>query len=105
MARFDVYANSGRHAKTTPWLLDVQSDLLDELDSRVVIPLRHITDFTHVKLPERLTPLLTVAGQEFLLETPKLAAVPRRLLRHRANSLAHERDRILAALDFLFQGY
>lgn len=38
MARFDVYANPGSHAKTTPCLLDVQSDLLGGLDSRMVIP-------------------------------------------------------------------
>jgi toxin CcdB len=29
MARFDVYANPGNRATTTPYLLDVQSDLLD----------------------------------------------------------------------------
>ena len=40
MARFDIYANRGSHAKTTPYLLDVQSDLLDGLDSRMVIPMR-----------------------------------------------------------------
>ena len=28
MARFDVYDNPGSHATTTPFLLDVQSDLL-----------------------------------------------------------------------------
>ncbi|WP_396267386.1 CcdB family protein [Ideonella sp.] len=39
MARFDVYANPGSHAKTTPFLVDVQSDLLDGLDTRMVIPL------------------------------------------------------------------
>ena len=40
MARFDVYANPGNHAKTMPYLLDVKSNLLDGLDSRMVIPLR-----------------------------------------------------------------
>ena len=40
MARFDVYANPGAHATITPFLLDVQSDLLDGLDTRMVIPLR-----------------------------------------------------------------
>lgn len=38
VARFDVFANSGPHAASTPYLLDVQTDLLDALDSRVVIP-------------------------------------------------------------------
>jgi len=45
MARFDVYANPGSHANTTPYLLDVQSDLLDGLDSRMVIPLRSLKHF------------------------------------------------------------
>jgi len=38
MARFDVYANPGNHAKTTPYLLDLQSNFLDGLDSCMVIP-------------------------------------------------------------------
>lgn len=57
MARFDVYANTGGHADTTPYLLDVQSDLLDGLDSRVVIPLRSLAHFPKIRLPARLTPV------------------------------------------------
>ena len=38
MARFDVYANPGAHANTTPYLLDVQSNLPDGLDSRRLQP-------------------------------------------------------------------
>jgi len=37
MARLDVYANPGSQSRTTPYLLDVQSDLLDGPDSRMVI--------------------------------------------------------------------
>jgi toxin CcdB len=105
MARFDVYANTGPHAHTTPYLLDVQSDLLNGLDSRVVVPLRSAERFAEVKIPERLMPLLDVNGVACLMETPKLAAVPQRLLKQPAASLSHDQDRILAALDFLFQGY
>jgi len=61
MARFDVYANPGSHAATTPYLLDVQSNLLDGLDTRMVIPLRSLDHFPKVKLPTRLTPILSVA--------------------------------------------
>ena len=50
MARFDVYATPGRHADSTPYLLDVQGDLLDGLDSRVVIPLRRRERFPAVPL-------------------------------------------------------
>jgi toxin CcdB len=32
MPRFDVYRNSGEYAEVTPYLLDVQSDLLQGLE-------------------------------------------------------------------------
>lgn len=105
MARFEVYANPGGHAATTPYLLDVQSDLLDGLDSRMVIPLRRIKHFPKVKLSSRLTPVLTIEGDDFLLETPKMGAVPQRILKSPVTSLAQEQAQITAALDFLFQGF
>ena len=105
MARFDVYATPGRHADSTPYLLDVQSDLLDGLDSRVVIPLRRRERFPAVPLADRLTPTLSIAGAEFILETPKMGAVPRRALGAPLLSLAAEQARVAAAMDFLFRGF
>lgn len=105
MPRFDVYPNPGGHADTTPYLLDVQSDLFEDLGSRVVVPLRHAGHFADVALPSRLVPTMTVADQPFILETPKLGAVPSSILKHAVASLAREQARITAALDFLFQGY
>ena len=105
MARFDVYKNPGKHAGTTPYLIDVQSDLLDGLDSRMVVPLRNVEDFPNVQLPTRLTPVLTISGQKFLLETPKMGAVPKRVLKSPVTSLADMRVQIMDALDFLFQCY
>lgn len=105
MARFDVYANPGSHANTTPYLLDVQSDLLDGLDSRMVIPLRSLKHFPKVRLSTRLTPLLTIKDEAFLLETPKMGAVPHRSLKKAVTSLAGDQEQITAALDFFFQGY
>lgn len=105
MARFDIYKNPGKHQGTTPYLLDVQSDLLDGLDSRMVIPLRDVTHFPNVMFPARLTPILTINGQGFLLETPKMGAVPLRVLKSPITSLADMRVQIMGALDFLFQGY
>ena len=105
MARFDVYANPGSHAATTPYLLDVQSDLFDGLDSRMVIPLRSLKHFPKVKLSTRLTPIVIIEGEEYLLETPKMGAVPQKVLNSPVTSLAQAQDQITAALDFLFQGY
>lgn len=105
MARFDVYANPGTHARTPPYLLDVQSDLLDGLDSRMVIPLRCREQFPQVTLPARLIPALQIEGRDYLLETPKMAAVPRKILKTPVSSLAAEHIHITAALYCLLQDY
>lgn len=95
----------GSHAATTPYLLDVQSDLLDALDSRMVIPLRSLKHFPKVKLPGRLTPVVTIKGQDFLLEIPKMGAIPQRILKTPVTSLRDVQSEITSALDFLFNGY
>ena len=105
MARFDVYANPGTHARTTPYLVDVQSNLLDAADSRMVIPLRSLEHFAKVPLPSALAPVFTIEGREVLLETLKMGAVPVRILKSPVASLAAEQARVTAALDFLFNGY
>lgn len=105
MARFDVYANPGSQADTTPYLLDVQSNLLDDLESRIVIPLRSLKHFPKVKLSSHLTPVFTIKGHEYLLEMPKMGAVPVRILKKPIISLASQQSKITAALDFLFHGY
>jgi toxin CcdB len=105
MARFDVYANPGNHAKTTPYLLDVQSNLLDGLDSRMVIPLRSLKHFPKVKVATQLTPIFRISGKDYLLETPKMGAVPQRVLKSPIASLVDSQAEITAALDFLFHGY
>jgi toxin CcdB len=105
MARFDVYRNSGPFASTTPYLLDIQSQLLDGLDTRVVIPLRRLDKFPAVNLAKDLTPIFDIEGVTCILETPKLAAVPTRLLKSLVTSLSGQHSEISNALDRLFHGY
>lgn len=105
MARFEVFCNSGAHADDVPFLLDVQSDLLQGLETRVVIPLRRCDRFPVSRIPQRLTPVFNIEGIACLLETPKLAAVPQRLLKQPVCSLTAEQAVITGALDFLFQGF
>jgi len=105
MARFDVFLNPGAHAATTPYLVDVQSDLMDGLETRVVIPLRRTDNFSTTRLPQDLTPVFVIDGVSCLLETPKLAAVPRRVLKNPVGSLQAEQGRITSALDRLFYGF
>jgi toxin CcdB len=105
MARFDVYQNSGPLATSTPYLLDVQCALLDGLDTRVVIPLRRVDKFPAVNLAKDLTPVFDIEGVSCILETPKLAAIPTRLLKTYVTSLSDQQSLISNSLDRLYNGY
>ena len=104
MARFDVYANpTAAERKHTPFVLDVQNNHLQPLDTRIVIPLR--TTRVLAKPAQGLNPLITVQGQTLVLDTASLAAVPVSMLRlpvARADAAAGD---ILDALDTLFGSF
>ena len=103
MARFDVYRNPRREtAREVPFLLDVQSDLLEGMETRVVVPMRAASA---VKRPvSRLNPVFQVAGAEVIMDTPQLAGVPASLLKKPVGSLRSDAFEIQNALDFLFAG-
>ncbi len=105
MARFSVYENIGEHAKNTPFLLDVQTDLLSGLDTRVVIPLRKASLYKNVKLPQDLMPIFSIKGGDFALETPKMAAVPSKILKKEIISLKSQQHLVMTAIDRLFHGF
>lgn len=87
-----------------PFLLNVQSDLLEEMHSRVVIPLSKAATLTR-KPVAHLVPLVEFEGQTYVLMTPHLAAISRDDLGPPAGSLAERRDTIIAAMDFLSSGF
>ncbi|MBW6398470.1 CcdB family protein [Roseomonas sp. HJA6] len=100
MARFDLHRAPGGAAG---YVVNVQSDLLDHLQTRVVVPLLP-PDRVPPAMPD-LHPNLAVQGEAFLLATQLLAAVPRRELGPVVGSLASERDAITRALDLLLTGF
>jgi len=105
MAQFDVYRNTNPAARTRiPFLLDVQSDLLDSLATRVVAPLCK-PELLKGKLAERLNPVFEVEGRKLAMLTPELAGVPRKILGERIGNLSGERHSIIAALDLLITGF
>lgn len=105
MTQFTVYRNKNPRSRTTfPYLLDVQSDLLDGLQTRVVIPLTKAAALTR-KPVAHLMPLVQFDGDNYVLMTPQLAGIPRNELGPQAGSLAEHRDTIVAAMDFLVLGF
>jgi toxin CcdB len=105
MAQFTVHRNKSPRTKSVfPFLVDVQSDLLEQLQTRVVIPLTRMAALAQ-KPVSHLTPTLNFDGEAYVLMTPQLAGIARTDLGAPAGSLAEERHVIKAALDFLVTGF
>ena len=104
MARFDVYPHSDALArKSTPYLLDVQNEYIDSLESRIVIPLR-AASLCKTRLRD-LNPLFEILGKQVVLDTAAMAALPtRELIKSVANLQSHQEE-IVAALDCIFGSY
>lgn len=104
MPQFSVYRNpSPASCDKIPFLLDVQSDLVSELATRVVVPLSPLDGSGAVPM-RTLSPVLEVAGAAHVMLTPQLAGIPRRELGEGVADLSGQRAEIMAALDFLFTG-
>lgn len=104
MAQFSVYANHNAATRDQfPYLLNVQNDLLDILQTCVVVPLTLATKVGYDAMG-RLTPILTVRGGQYLMMTPQLAGIAKRELGEEIESLADARLEIIAAMDFLLSG-
>jgi len=99
--RFDVYKmpKGGKPG----YLLDVQADLVEELKTRIVVPL-----YTDARLPvifRDLNPWFDVLGERVVMMTQELASIEKRHLRRPVASIAQCREEITRALDLLFTGF
>lgn len=104
MAQFAVYRNPDPATRRRfPLLLDVQSELLDDLATRVVVPLAP-ADSRKAAAIGRLTPLVVVDKQRYRAVVPQLAGIPRKALGPAVGDLPGERGAIIAALDLLLTG-
>jgi toxin CcdB len=105
VAQFTLYRNKNPRTRSLyPLLLDVQCDLLDELQTRVVIPLTKAATLTR-KPVSHLMPLVEFEDETYALMTPQLAGIAHAELGAPAGSLARQRGTVLAALDFLLTGF
>lgn len=104
MAQFSVHRN--RNAATraaVPYLLDIQSDLISDLGTRVVVPMC-LTSTMRGKLVKTLMPIFGIEGKQYAMLTPQLAGISKQHLGAKVTNLADKRVEIVAALDLLITG-
>lgn len=104
IARFDVFRNPSAHdVRALPYVLVLQSPLLDRIDTRVVAPLARVS-VLNSKAVARLNPQFEIDGHPVFMLTQQIGALPARALGRRVANLESERSAITAALDLLFSG-
>ena len=96
LAQFDVYRVRG-----DVLVIDCQSDLLADLPTRFVVPLRP-TDIVALK---RLTPTFVIDGNALTMITPLARAIDVRDIEDTVATLDAEQFEIKTALDMLISGF
>jgi toxin CcdB len=103
VAQFDIHTNPINAARRAyPWVIRLQSDLLDESQDAVVAPL--VPRRALGVVAGRLTPIVSIDGDEYVVLVNGLTTLSARDLTKRSGNLRAHRDAMLAAIDLLFFG-
>jgi len=104
MAQFSIYQNRNLTTRNRfPYLLDVQILLLESLETRLVIPLMPIR-LSQGKAFTKLTPLVKIENQEYLVHTPLMAGILKNELGPFVSDVSYLRQDIISAIDLLITG-
>lgn len=105
MHQFTVYRNRNEYTRSVyPLLLNVQSDLIEETGTRVVVPMVPAGGRKRAPVISSLAPVVEVNGKPHVLVVPLLAAIELADLGPAEADLSDERTAIMAALDLLISG-
>ena len=102
--QFSIFENpSPRMRDVYPFVVDVQSDLLSALPTRMVVPLA-VTTLATRELPHRLCPVIRVNGKSLMLVPFEAAPLDKRLLKTEIASVRDLSHVIIAAMDSVLSG-
>lgn len=102
--KFDVYVNTDKDTnKAYPSFIDIQNNLLDILNSRVVIPLTLVKN-ADKNYPETLCPTIRIKDRNYAFLTHQITSVPINIPRKKELSAEASRNQIVTAIDFVVTG-
>ena len=103
MAQYDVFPNpSASGASGIPYVVVIQSDLLDALATRLTVPLA-VLDFPG-KVPTALCPVIVVKGERFHALAHYAAPLPAKVLRRAVDNVAAQAHALVSAIDAVLSG-
>ncbi|MEI7740357.1 MAG: CcdB family protein [Betaproteobacteria bacterium] len=95
--QYDVYLNPRPQSKDIyPYVIDVQSDLLNFLQTRLTVPLK--IHRSNVYAPKNLTPIFNVWGKDLLLIPFLAPAIGKKNLKKSVCSLSQHASEIISAM-------
>jgi toxin CcdB len=104
MAQFDVYPNPQTQARDRyPFVVNIQSDLLADLPSRLVVPLSSV-GMQATNLPKRLILEVEVLGRKLTLMPQLAAPVPTDRLGRPVSNVEQMQFDIVSSLDAVSSG-
>ena len=103
MAQYDVFDNPSRSAADgIPYVVVIQSDLLDALATRLTMPLADVDAAT--KVPTALCPVIVVKGRRLHALAHYAAPLPAKALRRPVENVAMQASALVSALDAVLSG-
>ena len=101
------YSLSKNPSKTSskfyPYLVDIQSNYISEIDTRIVIPLGRVESFKN-QIMKKLQLEIHYKDEALVLMNPQIASISKKLLKSPLGSLEHLKQEIIDALDFAITG-
>jgi len=103
MAQYDVFTNPSRSsADGIPYVVVIQSDLLDALPTRLAIPLAELD--TNNPVPTILCPVIVVNGIRLHALAHYAAPLPAKALRRPVGNVAAQASALVSAMDAVLSG-
>ena len=103
MSNFRIYENKSQTVENYPFLVDVQTELLSALETRLVVPLMRSEEIGRRPI-KKLNPSMRINGIEYLAMTQQMAAIPKGILGNEIRVDEYSRTEILSSIDFLVTG-
>jgi toxin CcdB len=103
MAQYDVFPNPSQSAPGgIPYVVVIQSDLLDALATQMTIPLAELD--TAIKVPVALCPVIMVKGKRLHALAHYAAPLPAKVLRRAVDNVAAQASALVSAMDTVLSG-
>lgn len=104
MKQFTVYKNRSRNKQVYPYFIDIQTDMLSHLNTRLVMPLTQKTNSnSQIKT---LTPVINIEQVDYVVLTTMITTTNEKNMKPEdiVIDASHLRDDIVAAIDLMILG-